>query len=110
LYHTIDSHRPTATTPLVTTPAPPPPTPSPPSLHAALPLSGSSRAGFCACAPTRDTTMAAASDTQNSTAPSRLGSEIRMVLRNISDRKSTRLNSSHVKMSYAVFCLKKKKG
>src|SRR5690606_41652961 len=26
-----------------------------------------------------------------------------------SDRKSTRLNSSHVKISYAVFCLKKKK-
>src|SRR5690606_41151693 len=25
-----------------------------------------------------------------------------------SDRKSTRLNSSHVKISYAVFCLKKK--
>src|SRR5690606_40966510 len=25
------------------------------------------------------------------------------------DRKSTRLNSSHVKTSYAVFCLKKKK-
>src|SRR5690606_39977092 len=25
------------------------------------------------------------------------------------DRKSTRLNSSHVKVSYAVFCLKKKK-
>src|SRR5690606_21067114 len=28
---------------------------------------------------------------------------------NIGDRKSTRLNSSHVKISYAVFCLKKKK-
>src|SRR5439155_17155807 len=26
-----------------------------------------------------------------------------------SDRKSTRLNSSHVAISYAVFCLKKKK-
>src|SRR5690606_39561476 len=26
----------------------------------------------------------------------------------IKDRKSTRLNSSHVKISYAVFCLKKK--
>src|SRR5690349_24029149 len=31
-----------------------------------------------------------------------LGFEIR-------DRKSTRLNSSHVEISYAVFCLKKKK-
>src|SRR5207342_3746298 len=27
----------------------------------------------------------------------------------VGDRKSTRLNSSHVKISYAVFCLKKKK-
>src|SRR5690349_24086912 len=26
----------------------------------------------------------------------------------ITDRKSTRLNSSHVEISYAVFCLKKK--
>src|SRR3712207_8868293 len=26
------------------------------------------------------------------------------------DRKSTRLNSSHANISYAVFCLKKKKG
>src|SRR5436309_7629129 len=29
--------------------------------------------------------------------------------RSVEDRKSTRLNSSHVKISYAVFCLKKKK-
>src|SRR5690554_7642904 len=28
---------------------------------------------------------------------------------NHQDRKSTRLNSSHVRISYAVFCLKKKK-
>src|SRR5690606_36615704 len=40
----------------------------------------------------------------------------RLQLRNLADlkvpfqdRKSTRLNSSHVKISYAVFCLKKKK-
>src|SRR5690349_23454223 len=31
---------------------------------------------------------------------------VRMTRR--SDRKSTRLNSSHVEISYAVFCLKKK--
>src|SRR5690554_7283757 len=31
------------------------------------------------------------------------------VLTRILDRKSTRLNSSHVRISYAVFCLKKKK-
>src|SRR5438445_1301603 len=29
--------------------------------------------------------------------------------RGLSDRKSTRLNSSHANISYAVFCLKKKK-
>src|SRR5690606_39801453 len=31
------------------------------------------------------------------------------VEKSVQDRKSTRLNSSHVKISYAVFCLKKKK-
>src|SRR3989442_8714690 len=31
------------------------------------------------------------------------------LLSNARDRKSTRLNSSHVRISYAVFCLKKKK-
>src|SRR3712207_8408842 len=30
-------------------------------------------------------------------------------LRDVLDRKSTRLNSSHANISYAVFCLKKKK-
>src|SRR5690554_7435728 len=30
-------------------------------------------------------------------------------LTDLKDRKSTRLNSSHVRISYAVFCLKKKK-
>src|SRR5690554_7057971 len=31
------------------------------------------------------------------------------MFRRFLDRKSTRLNSSHVRISYAVFCLKKKK-
>src|SRR5437773_4756277 len=30
------------------------------------------------------------------------------VVRDLQDRKSTRLNSSHITISYAVFCLKKK--
>src|SRR5699024_11436544 len=34
--------------------------------------------------------------------------ELRILM--IIDRKSTRLNSSHVSISYAVFCLKKKNG
>src|SRR3712207_7504813 len=39
------------------------------------------------------------------------GEEGRLVYRgyDIQDRKSTRLNSSHANISYAVFCLKKKK-
>src|SRR5690554_36606 len=38
------------------------------------------------------------------------GDRIAVQLPNIlQDRKSTRLNSSHVRISYAVFCLKKKK-
>src|SRR5699024_12595071 len=32
-----------------------------------------------------------------------------MIIRPPLDRKSTRLNSSHVSISYAVFCLKKKR-
>src|SRR3712207_7234684 len=34
---------------------------------------------------------------------------ITQTLRPFRDRKSTRLNSSHANISYAVFCLKKKK-
>src|SRR2546430_7414050 len=40
----------------------------------------------------------------SATGPSSVGSR-----RTKSDRKSTRLNSSHSQISYAVFCLKKKK-
>src|SRR5256885_4835720 len=35
-------------------------------------------------------------------------SELVQQLRDLLDRKSTRLNSSHLVISYAVFCLKKK--
>src|SRR2546427_5409089 len=55
-------------------------------LHAALPICARPRA-----APARDGVVGAA-----------LGPHPR-------DRKSTRLNSSHSQISYAVFCLKKKK-
>src|SRR5438132_7606427 len=34
---------------------------------------------------------------------------LRAILMTATDRKSTRLNSSHTVISYAVFCLKKKK-
>src|SRR5690606_41840436 len=39
----------------------------------------------------------------------RLNYESKQLISTSTDRKSTRLNSSHVKISYAVFCLKKKK-
>src|SRR5207302_2962694 len=39
-----------------------------------------------------------------------IGIQEEVARRGVGDRKSTRLNSSHVKISYAVFCLKKKMG
>src|SRR5256885_12125721 len=39
----------------------------------------------------------------------RVGRPILILAREQRDRKSTRLNSSHLVISYAVFCLKKKK-
>src|SRR5207253_10846996 len=41
--------------------------------------------------------------------PARQPKVFQLSSRDIIDRKSTRLNSSHVAISYAVFCLKKKK-
>src|SRR3712207_8824797 len=37
------------------------------------------------------------------------GRKLLRALKYVADRKSTRLNSSHANISYAVFCLKKKK-
>src|SRR2546426_5272383 len=37
------------------------------------------------------------------------GLNLYYAVQNVLDRKSTRLNSSHLVISYAVFCLKKKK-
>src|SRR6266496_4877929 len=41
--------------------------------------------------------------------PRLVGVLARAIGKDLRDRKSTRLNSSHVEISYAVFCLKKKK-
>src|SRR5438552_11861629 len=61
-------------------------------------------------------TMSLASElTQAGTPPGRLDVTCRIVMDEVEgqghqiDRKSTRLNSSHQIISYAVFCLKKKK-
>src|SRR5262245_65195498 len=46
---------------------------------------------------------------QDPTIQSRSGTGVRVSISGpLSDRKSTRLNSSHLGISYAVFCLKKK--
>src|SRR5256885_9156133 len=50
--------------------------------------------------------------TQRTISPAGKAPETRAISRpslNTTDRKSTRLNSSHLVISYAVFCLKKKK-
>src|SRR4051812_49994299 len=39
----------------------------------------------------------------------RVNADSTLAFRDVPDRKSTRLNSSHMSISYAVFCLKKKK-
>src|SRR5699024_10582984 len=44
--------------------------------------------------------------TNSETRPTRTPQRRRRALRRVGDRKSTRLNSSHVATSYAVFCLK----
>src|SRR2546422_5997567 len=64
------------------------------SLHDALPISSRPGGNCPGLGPLRE------SPAQGSQGP--LGS-------NRGDRKSTRLNSSHGYISYAVFCLKKKK-
>src|SRR3712207_8572278 len=45
---------------------------------------------------------------KNKGMPGRCGGS-KSTVSNLLDRKSTRLNSSHANISYAVFCLKKKK-
>src|SRR5688500_19541604 len=79
------------------------------SLHDALPISHAGQSGGIANgggSPSRDSWTTRT--TSGITSPARwitTWSPIRTSL----DRKSTRLNSSHLVISYAVFCLKKKK-
>src|SRR5437868_11455722 len=74
---------------------------SPLSLHDALPIS---TGGYSALAGGG---IAAHQDSQTPGAAGRV--DRHALPRQELDRKSTRLNSSHVSISYAVFCLKKKK-
>src|SRR5436309_11670446 len=75
------------------------------SLHDALPISvPAAKSGPSTSPNTPTATLTHMSIRRRPCSASR--AEIGM---NSADRKSTRLNSSHVKISYAVFCLKKKK-
>src|SRR5690554_7137261 len=67
------------------------------SLHDALPIFDSPRRFLAELSPMTQRTASMMLDL-----PQPLG-------HGREDRKSTRLNSSHVRISYAVFCLKKKK-
>src|SRR5205807_8035675 len=90
----------TRITPLTTSPClsttPPPPRSNPRSLHDALPIS-----------------VEAGSDAAARRSRERSDERGEVVVfgdaRDDEDLKSTRLNSSHLVISYAVFCLKKKK-
>src|SRR5256885_14923616 len=66
------------------------------SLHDALPIYGHRQYGG----------RVPADPLPDGTAAERLHRQSRQA---VGDRKSTRLNSSHLVISYAVFCLKKKK-
>src|SRR5207249_11779206 len=67
------------------------------SLHDALPIWATSESPLCAAPGTRRRWPRC-----------RPQSTMQRCSRDCPDRKSTRLNSSHVSISYAVFCLKKK--
>src|SRR5690349_23334085 len=87
-------------------PDPAPPYPYPLSLHDALPIF----AGYAACS---DSCRAPGEVAGDCWRPAVKKCEpYRVCVIDPAwklDRKSTRLNSSHVEISYAVFCLKKKK-
>src|SRR5207245_10004054 len=73
------------------------------SLHDALPIFGSSRRASLRDFPWGPARRRCGYRARSKTFFSRL------LILPIEDRKSTRLNSSHGSISYAVFCLKKKK-
>src|SRR5690554_7490226 len=73
------------------------------SLHDALPIWAPERAASAAAAPPQPDLPPA-----RRPAPGASGGGAGPEPQPPPDRKSTRLNSSHVRISYAVFCLKKK--
>src|SRR5690349_24085704 len=81
------------------------------SLHDALPICGTDAcgSGICACmVVTAKQTMSRATRKVVIGILSSDKGRTSSAWSRAQDRKSTRLNSSHVEISYAVFCLKKK--
>src|SRR3712207_8099719 len=78
------------------------------SLHDALPISPSAQSGLKRHV-LRLVVRPSLSPSGRPTPPEHPAARDRSLGRHREDRKSTRLNSSHANISYAVFCLKKKK-
>src|SRR5690242_21422240 len=81
------------------------------SLHDALPISGKAPAGVARAAAAKGIPCVAVSGRcqLSSVDLAAAGFSAAYALTDLEpDRKSTRLNSSHMSISYAVFCLKKK--
>src|SRR5947209_10125528 len=76
------------------------------SLHDALPISNTPAVKGAAATPYVGSGAVGTSKAAASAGVAAVGPEDNVVNQ---DRKSTRLNSSHANISYAVFCLKKKK-
>src|SRR5699024_12726699 len=90
--------------------APAPPSFSTLSLHDALPISHLLPAGAVAVLLRHRFCLPLRADRQRIGRGGHWpGARCRFPGLHLQDRKSTRLNSSHVSISYAVFCLKKKK-
>src|SRR5699024_12243755 len=92
------------------------------SLHDALPISSCSNNSESNENEDKETVRIGATPWTSTTFPSEVAksvledmgydveiveAELGALFASLSDRKSTRLNSSHVSISYAVFCLKK---
>src|SRR5690242_20935897 len=79
------------------------------SLHDALPICvAGSRCVKCRRMPTRTRCTATSTPARKARTDAACFSIARPRRTATRDRKSTRLNSSHMSISYAVFCLKKK--
>src|SRR5690242_21409272 len=78
------------------------------SLHVALPISTRSRTRSTSCGGSGSRPTRREADRAAHARPAR-GRRGRTASGGTPDRKSTRLNSSHMSKSYADFCLKKKR-